>query len=107
MIKSFARGTADGPGNEICLSKAFYRLVHDSAVPWTIDSSYVPRRMFRNCPHTMIVLKHDAKPEDKLFRGEVLSILEAMATRLGLPKFTKHVNVPVGQCSCLPFSQKH
>lgn len=45
----------------------------------------------------MVVLRHSVEATDELLRGEVLSILEAMSTRLGLPKFKKHVNVPVGQ----------
>lgn len=43
----------------------------------------------------MLILYHGIEAENDLLRGEVLAILESMATRLGLPKFKEYLNIPV------------
>lgn len=47
----------------------------------------------------MFMLHHATIGENKLLCGEVLSILRAMSTRLGLPELAADVVIPVCQLS--------
>ena len=46
-------------------------------------------------PHIMLTLRHEATVDDRLLRGELLTIVAAMNSRLSFRYFRRHVVAPV------------
>lgn len=67
----------------------------DWTVYWNIDACYRLRKICLDCPHAMIVLYHAIESKNQLLRGEILTILETMRSRLALSQFKYHIVIPV------------
>lgn len=46
-------------------------------------------------PHLMFTMKHGIDGDDNLLRGELLTIVGAMRSRMSVDIFAKHVIIPV------------
>lgn len=75
----------------------FENLFPDPVVSWDVAASYRHRKTHNSCPHVIFVLHHATVGKDEPLRGELLSIFEAMKTRLALPQFKSDIINPVSQ----------
>ncbi|XHG07801.1 hypothetical protein AWENTII_010933 [Aspergillus wentii] len=64
----------------------FKRRFFTPSVAWQLPPQY---------PHTMFILQHNIQEQERLFRGEVMSILAAIITRMELPELSEHMVIPV------------
>lgn len=48
-----------------------------------------------NIPHLMFIMKHGIDGDDNLLRGELLTIVGAIMSRMSVEIFAKHVIIPV------------
>ena len=73
------------------------------AINWDVTACYNLGGDENDRPHVMFVLHHGNTAMDlQPLRGELLSLLETMVTRLTLPEFENHVVVPVSLTLILP-----